>query len=274
MSTHRLRQGYGGPPKLHAKAEACALLGHSIGGLGIGADHARIVPYNKDIVTLDDHVRDAIDRVLTQVREPLDGTLRELAGTIAIEARAADVRLTDALRLLDEATSFGDVLTVLADCVGREVERSAVLVVAPGHLKGWHSSGFGGAVPDAKTIELPSDPKGLLGAALSTKASIVSRASAGRIPMDDRPSFAHGTDRRDAAAVPVLLGGIVAAVVYADAPSVGDETPSWLTAVERLTRFAGLVLEARTARYLTGAPLDSLAYGGSSANRGVSGGQW
>jgi len=239
-----------------------------------GCRGARIEPYNKDIVALDDHVRDAIDRVLAQVREPLDGTLRELAGTIAIEARAPDVRLTDALRLLDEATSFGDVLTVLADCVGREVERSAVLVVAPGRFKGWHNSGFSGAVADAKTLEHPFDPKDLLGAALSTKASIVSRASTKHVPMDDRPSFAQDTDRRDAVAVPVLLGGIVAAVVYADAPSVGDETPSWLTAVERLTRFAGLVLEARTARYLTGAPLDSLAHGGSSANRGVSGGQW
>ena len=148
---NRLRQGYGGPPKLHAKAEACALHHPRLvirarpralqwatpsEALGIGADRARIVPYNKDIVTLDDHVRDAIDRVLAQVREPLDGTLRELAGTIAIEARAADVRLTDGLRLLDEATSFGDVLTALADCVGREVERSAVLVVAPGALQG------------------------------------------------------------------------------------------------------------------------------------------
>ena len=222
----------------------------------------------------DDHVRDAIERVLAQVREPLDGTLRELAGTIEIEARASDVRLTEALRLLDEAPSFGDVLTVLGDCVGREVERGVVLVVAQGRLKGWRSSGFSGAVADAKSIELPSDPKSLLGVALSTKTSIVSRASAGRIPADDRPPFAYATDRRDAAAVPVVLGGTVAAVVYADAPSVGDETPSWLTAVERLTRFAGLVLEARTARYLTGAPVDSLAYGVSSASRGAYGGRW
>lgn len=220
----------------------------------------------------DDHVRDALERVLAQVREPLDGTLRELVGTIEIEARASDVRLTEALRLLDEAPSFGDVLTVLADCVGREVERGVVLVVAPGRLKGWHGSGFSGTV--AKSIELPSDPKGLLGVALSTKTSIVSRASAGRLPVDDRPSFAYATDRRDAAAVPLVLGGTVAAVVYADGPSAGDETPSWFTAVERLTRFAGLVLEARTARYLTGAPVDSLAYGVSSASRAAHGGRW
>jgi hypothetical protein len=225
------------------------------------------------IVALDDHVRDALERVLAQVREPLDGTLRELAGTIAIEARAADVRLTDALRLLDEAPTFGDVLTVLAECVGREVERSAVLVVASGCLEGWHSSGFGGAVADTKTIELPSDPKGLLGAALSTKTSIMSRDSTGRIPADDRPSFAQGTGRRDAAAVPMVLGGTVAAIVYADAPCVGEETPSWFAAVERLTRFAAIVLEARTARYLTGAPLDSLACGTSSAQRGAAGGR-
>ena len=223
---------------------------------------------------MDDHVRLAIDRVLEEVRAPLDGTLRELAGTVAIEARAADVRVMETLRHLDEARSFSDVLNVLADCVGREVDRSAVLVVAPGRLKGWHSSGFGGAVADAKTIDLPSDTTGLLGAAMSTKTSIMSRASIGRIPADNRPSFAHGTDRRDAAAVPVVLGGAVAAVVYADAPSVGDETPPWLTAIERLARYAGLVLEARTARYLTGAPVDSPAYGVSGADRGASGGRW
>ena len=181
-----------------AHAKACAL--HHLGGPRhhqVCRD-ARIEPYNKDIVTLDDHVRDAIERVLAQVRAPLDGTLRELAGTIAIEARAADVRVTDALRLLDEAASFGEVLTVLADCVGREVERSVVLVVASGRLKGWHSSGFSGVVTDAKTIELPLDPKGLLGVALSTKTSVVSRASTGRIPSGRSAVVCtrHGSARR------------------------------------------------------------------------------
>jgi hypothetical protein len=225
-------------------------------------------------VPLDDYVGEAVERVLAEVRAPLDVTLRELAGTIAIDARAADVRFTEAIRLLDEASSLRDVLKVLADCVGREVERSAVLVVAHGRLKGWHSSGFGGAVADAMTIDLPSDPPGLLGAALSAKTLILSRTSTGRIPADDRPSFAHGTDRRDAVAAPVVLGGTAAAVVYADAPSVGDETPSWVAAVERLTRYAGLVLEARTARYLTGAPVESPTYGMSGTNRGASGGRW
>jgi hypothetical protein len=57
-------------------------------------------------------------------------------------------------------------------------------------------------------------------------------------------------------------------------PSAGDESPSWLTAVGLLIRFAGLVLEVRTARYLTGSPVQSLAYGASIASREVYGGRW
>ena len=228
--------------------------------------------YNKDIVSLDDYVRDAIDRVLEEVRAPLDGTLRGLAGAIATEARAADVRFADAMRLIDEAPSLSDVLNALAACVGREVERSAVLVVAPGRLRGWHSSGFGGAAADARTIELSSDAGGLVGAALGAKAMVVSLASTASTPADDRPPFAQGANLRDAAAAPVVLGGTVAAVVYVDASPVSGESPSWVAAVNRLTRYAGLVLEVRTARYLTGAPLDSPAHGVSGGSRGASGG--
>jgi hypothetical protein len=223
-------------------------------------------------VSLDDHVRRAVDRVLAEVRAPLDGTLRGLAGTIAIEARAVDVRFTAAMRLLDDALTLKDVLNTLADCVAGEVERSAVLIVAPGRLKGWRFSGFGGAAADPRTIEVLSTTGGLLGAVVHTKAMIVSLASTPRASAGDLPPFAQATDRRDAAVMPVVLGGTVAAAVYADAPSVGEESPSWVAAVNRLTRYAGLVLEARTARYLTGAPLDSPARGMAGGSRGASGG--
>jgi hypothetical protein len=53
-----------------------------------------------------------------------------------------------------------------------------------------------------------------------------------------------------------LLGGTVAAVVYADEPALGDAPAAGVGAVELLTRYAARLLEARTARYLTGASLE------------------
>jgi hypothetical protein len=230
-------------------------------------------------VSLDDHIRVAIERTLTDVRVPLDGALRALAQAIATEVRSSDRRLPDAMRSFDEAASLGDVLRVLADCVWREVDRSALLLVTPGRLRGWNCSGFSGTAADATTIDLPLDESGLLGSAVGAKAVIVSLASGQRTPASDLPPFAQGEEPRDAAAIPLVLGGTVAAVVYADEPAIGAEDAgarevapaAWVGAVELLTRYAALLLEARTARYLTGASLECPGEEISGVDRQTSG---
>ena len=215
-------------------------------------------------------VRRAIDRVLEDVRTSVDGTLRRLVHTIASDARAADLRFSDAMRRMDDAPSLRGVLHVLTEAVGRESDRHALLIASQGRLRGWSVSGFNHSVADAKAIDLPADPGGLLGAAIRAKSMIWSTAASAGAPGSERPQFAQGVGSRDAVAVPVVLGGTVAGVLYADALSSGDE-PSWTHAVDRLVRYAALVLETRTARYLTTAdPHLSLAAvtGGHSGSRG------
>jgi hypothetical protein len=216
-------------------------------------------------------VRDAIDRVLEEVRASLDSTLRRLASTIAAGARASDLRFSDAMRHMDEAPSMRGVLQVLMDAVKHETDRSALLILSGRRLRGWSSSGFVGLGADPKAIDLPADPDGLLGAAIRAKAIISSPSSTAIAAGTERPQFAQGSGARDAVAVPIVLGGTVAAVLYADSPTAGDPS-SWTDAVNRLVRYAGLLLETRTTRYLTSVDAVAALQNVAAGVRGGSGG--
>jgi hypothetical protein len=240
--------------------------------------------YNKDIVSSDHHelgpadagryardVRGATDRVLEEVRASLDSTLPLLADTIATHARASERRFFDAMRRMDEAPSLRGVLYALMEAVAGEAERSALLVMSQRKLRGWTSSGFPEAAADPMSLDLPFDPGGLVGAAIRTKSMISSSASTLAPTGAERPHFAQGPERRDAIAVPVVLGGAVAAVLYADALSDG-EPPAWADRVNRLVRYAALQLETRTARYLITVHADVPVASGPVSVRGASGG--
>ena len=214
-------------------------------------------------------VRGATDRVLEEVRASLDSTLRLLANTIATDARASERRFFDAMRHMDEAPSMRGVLHALMEAVGGEAERSALLVMSQRRLRGWTSSGFPEAAADPMSLDLPSDPGGLVGAAIRAKSMISSSASTLAPTGAERPHFAQGPGTRDAIAVPIVLGGAVAAVLYADAPSDG-EPPAWADRVNRLVRYAGLLLETRTARYLVTVHADVPVTSGSGSVRGTS----
>ncbi|NOT26035.1 MAG: GAF domain-containing protein [Acidobacteria bacterium] len=235
----------------------------------MSSDHHELGPADAGRYARD--VREAIDRVLEEVRVSLDSTLRRLATTIAADARASDLRFSDALRRMDEAPSLRGVLDALMDAVGHETDRSALLILSQRRLRGWSSSGFVGLGADPKAIDLPSDPDGLLGAAIRAKAIISSPSSIAVASGSERPQFAQGSGARDAIAVPVVLGGTVAAVLYADSPTAGDPS-SWTDAVNRLVRYAELLLEARTTRYLTSVDGDAPLSTVSAGVRGGSGG--
>jgi len=203
-------------------------------------------------VSFDAHVRAAVDRVLSEVRVPASAALHELAATVATEARASARRLSDAMRAIDEAASLGDVLQALTQGVSHEVDRAALLVATSGRLRGRQCAGFIASVHPS-SIDLPIDDTGLIGTAVRTKAMAVSLASSSGTPVSAAPSFAGMVGPRDAAAIPIVLGGTVAAVLYCDGPPADDSQPAWLAPVGLLVRHAGLVLEAKTTRYLTGA---------------------
>jgi len=203
-------------------------------------------------LALDDHIRLAIDRAMTGVRASLEETLRSLAETIAAEARSADTRLAAALQSFDKARSLGELLNTLGDTAGLQADRSAVLIVGPDGLAGWRWSGFGGGAADAKALILSLNHGGIAGVAVRRNATIFRLASGAANTEADLPPFAEGAGERDAAALPIVLGGTVAAVLYVDAAPAAEAPPPWVAPVELLARHAGFVLEAMTARYLTG----------------------
>jgi len=231
-------------------------------------------------VALDDDIRVAVDRVLSDVRAPLESAVHGLAQNVAVEAadecarvaqaeidevyRAAEVktgelrasatRLSDAIRSLDEAQSLGDVLNVLADCSRREADRIAVLVVRGGRLRGYRWSGFNGPA-HVRSIDLSITQAGFAGAVVQT-GTMVLRPAADTTTSNPHlgalPPFAQDAGVRDAAALPIVLGGAVAGVVYADAPASDEALNRWSASLDLLTRHASRVLEAMTVRHITG----------------------
>ncbi|MDH4063390.1 MAG: hypothetical protein OEW19_03245 [Acidobacteriota bacterium] len=161
---------------------------------------------------------------------------------------AGMTRLVESIRGLDGATSLSEVLDALALAAGRETARAAVVVIKGEHVVGWRLSGFGTRDAQPKSVDLPIHEAGVIGIAATS-----ARVAATQDGEVDGPGFEHLPPERRGLAVPVLVGGRVVAVVYADGlHGAGPETheiPSpWPEAVEVLARHAGRCLEALTAQ--------------------------
>jgi hypothetical protein len=204
-------------------------------------------------VSSDPLVRGAVDRALAELRAPLNAALQSLGEHVAGEMQTSYTRLVDALWAIDQAQSLGEVLSVASECVAREADRAAVLLVRPERVTGWRWLGFEGAADDARSIAFNLDEAGLVGAAVHRARVTARQARTARTPADDLPLFARGAGERDAVAAPIPIAGTVVAVLYADEPAVNISAPPWMSVVEVLGRYTGLVLEARVARHLTGA---------------------
>jgi hypothetical protein len=171
------------------------------------------------------------------------------------EARAGEreaemagfARLVESVRGLDGATSLSEVLDALALAAARETARAAVVVVKGEHVVGWRLSGFGARDAQPKSVDLPLGESGVIGMAVTS-----SRAATTRTGAADGPGFEHLPEDRTGLAMPVLVGGRVVAVVYADGVDGGSTdqvVPSpWPEAIEILARHAGRCLEALTAQ--------------------------
>lgn len=159
------------------------------------------------------------------------------------DERAAQAsRLPDAVRALDEAATFGEVLENLAIRAGREAGRAAVFLVKGERLRDWRTVGFDLA-SDSPRLDIGLCDSGPMAEAVRSAEGIRSR---GGIPI---PEFARTDAPRDAAAWPVSVGGSVVAVLYADS-DIADKTdePYWPAFLEVLARHAGRVLEGITVR--------------------------
>jgi hypothetical protein len=153
---------------------------------------------------------------------------------------AAMERLVTAFRRLDEGQSLSQLLDVLAAESARETPRCAVFVVRGRNLQGWSFSGFEAA---------PSDPRGDFervvdqGARMEVHHTAFSGDDTGPLNFISLRSEDVGV------AVPVIVGGQVAAIVYADDGADLDRPvpASWPEAIELLARHAARCLEAQTA---------------------------
>jgi len=174
---------------------------------------------------------------------------------------AGVTRLLESIRGLDGATSLSEVLDALALAAAREAARAAVVVLRGDRIQGWRMAGFGPRDAQPKSIDLQLREAGVIGMAVGAARVVTTRdsqsAAAG-------PGFETLPADRMGLAVPVIVGGRVVAVVYADGVTLdGHERPvpsGWPEVIEVLTRHAGRCLEALTTqraappRIHTGAP--------------------
>lgn len=179
---------------------------------------------------------------LEQARLESESAQREAAGLRTRLAQTA--RLASALRTLDEAKSLGDILEQLVQSACQETERTAVFLVNGEKLRGWRALGFPAGQPIVGSDFDPAE-SGVVGQVMRSGAGQQHRnGDAAHLP-----SFAQADGPRDAAALPVQVGGSVIAVLYADAARADrPEDPQWLDAIDTMTKHAGRVLEAMTVR--------------------------
>ena len=157
-------------------------------------------------------------------------------------------RLLDGVRRLDLAVRLTDALDTLAELVGNEVPRAAVLTVQGDRVRGWRFVGFGPGLDDdpAHRVDMEYGEAGIVGRAIVSGdvCSVVSGPDG--VPGNGEPAFTTLPAGVHALAVPVRVGGQVMAVVYGDdaerRPAVG-----WRNSLEVLARHAGHCLEALTA---------------------------
>jgi hypothetical protein len=158
-------------------------------------------------------------------------------------------RLVSGFRRLDEGQSLSQLLDTLAMQAAAEASRCALFVVRGRTLQGWSLSGFDNAPREARSLTIKLDVLPELARVVSQgqRADVQTAAFASEeaeaVAFMNHPSVDSGV------AVPVTVGGQVAALIYVDDGGREDRPvpASWPEAIELLARHAGRCLEAQTA---------------------------
>jgi hypothetical protein len=200
-------------------------------------------------MTLDERLQRAVDTLGDKFRDKLrDDLARELqslsedwkaeaAPPVApppVTDTTAVVRLADALRALDEATSLSDILDRLATSAGNESARAGVFLVRDDELRSFRLYGFPARYDEAP-IALRLSDAGVVRDAIAQRALTTSSTS----PFDDAPGSASLPPGVEAIAVPLVLAGTPVGALYVEGADVST--------VDILARFASLALEAQVA---------------------------
>ena len=196
-------------------------------------------------MAFDDELRRAVDtfseRLLGGHRQAVD---EAVAAAIAVHAdsRVVDLsggpRLVEAVRAMDAAGTLTDILGALVSAAAREASRVGVLLVRGDTCYGWRFAGFGPAfagTSDPQTIEVARGAGGVITDAVRSREPRSSDTAA--------PHFAELPPGDESVAVPLVMGGQIIAVLYAD----HGVSESWTDTLEVLARHAARCLEALTA---------------------------
>jgi hypothetical protein len=210
-------------------------------------------------VEIDQKMRDALEAAENRMRIALADAKATAASELKAAVAAARVkesesemagvsRLLESVRGLDVATSLTEVLDALALAAAREAPRAAVVVLRGERIQGWRMSGFGPRDARPKSIDLSLSESGVIGLAIAAVRTATTRDSQSAAM---GPGFETLPPDRMGLAVPVIVGGRVVGVVYADAVSIDDQhnrpvPSSWPESIEVLARHAGRCLEALT----------------------------
>jgi len=204
-------------------------------------------------------MRDALDAAEHRMRIALADAeakaaeeLRAAVSDARVKEREIEMagvsRLLESLRGLDGATSLSEVLDALSLATAREAARAAVVVLRNDRIQGWRMSGFGPRDAQPKSIDLPLAESGVIGHAIGVARAVTTRDSQ---TAAIGPGFETLPQDSIGLAVPVIVGGRVVAVVYADSVCVQGQDrqvpSSWPELIEILARHAGRCLEALTS---------------------------
>jgi hypothetical protein len=209
---------------------------------------------------IDQKMHDALETAENRMRMALADGEAKAAEDLKAAVAAAHVgereieitcvgRLLESVRGLDGATSLTEVLDALALAAAREAARAAVVVLRAERIQGWRMSGFGPRDAQPKSIDLALADSGVIGLAIAAARAVTTRDSQSAAI---GPGFETLPADRMGLAVPVIVGGRVVAVVYADAVSIEGHqrhVPSaWPELIEVLARHAARCLEALTTQ--------------------------
>ena len=154
-------------------------------------------------------------------------------------------RMLGAVRRIDEASSLTGILETLSAGAAEQTARVALLLVDGDALKPWSVHGFdAGHEPREITI----GTSGLLTATVALKqTSFVKPLIAREITT---PGFMQVPVGHTGLVVPLIVGGDVVAVLYADdvgAPPEQEDAPVWTEEIDLLVRHAAIRLENLTS---------------------------
>jgi hypothetical protein len=224
-------------------------------------------------------VKDAVERFLARVRHNIDvhletlGTdlvraLEEEGGKVSAD-RLSDLtksassvhaqegkldllaKLVGSMRMQDEATTLRGIIEALARGASGEATRVAVLLVDSETLRSFVDFGY---VAGAKPADLSLDSFPALARAVADRQRLLLVAGAGgRVP--DVPAFMRAMSGNTGLVVPITVGAVVVAVLYAEGPErqsaaspSGSAASLWTEHVEVLVRHASSRLENVTSR--------------------------